>query len=95
MIKSLFIVGLLICQVGYSGLMVGVAKRDITPPLGSAMYGYGMRGDNVSEGVHDTLFAKAVVLESGTETVAIVTLDMGQIQMENVHRIREQTKANC
>ncbi|MCA9417376.1 MAG: hypothetical protein KC917_13935, partial [Candidatus Omnitrophica bacterium] len=31
----------------------------------------------------------------GTETVAIVTMDMGQIQMENVHRIREQTKANC
>ncbi len=95
MMRSFCFVGLIICQVAYSGMMVGVATRDITPSLGSAMYGYGMRGDNVSEGVHDPLYAKAVVLESGTETVALVTLDMGSIQLENVHRIREQTKKNC
>ena len=31
-------------------LRVGVAKVDITPPVGGAMYGYGARGTNVSTG---------------------------------------------
>ena len=29
----------------------GVARADLTPPLGGHMYGYGDRGDNVSTGV--------------------------------------------
>ena len=53
------------------------AKVDITPPLGSRMYGYGARGDNVSRGVHDPLFAKALVLTDDRETFAIVTVDLG------------------
>ena len=44
-------------------LLAGTARADITPPTGGAMYGYGARGENVSTGVHDALFAKALVLD--------------------------------
>ncbi len=40
-------------------LLAGAARRDVTPPTGGALYGYGARGSNVSTGVHDPLFAKA------------------------------------
>ena len=60
-------------------LQVGVAKTNITPPLGGSMYGYGARGSNVSAGVHDPLFAKTIVLSDGTKKLAIVTLDLGSM----------------
>ena len=51
-----------------------VTASDVTPPVGGHMYGYGARGSNVSEGVHDPLYAKALVLSDGTTKLAIVTL---------------------
>ncbi len=58
-------------------LRVGVAKADVTPPPGVRMYGYGARGENVSTGVHDPLYAKAIVLGDGQRTAAWVTMDLG------------------
>ena len=58
-------------------LRVGVAKADVTPPPGVRMYGYGARGENVSTGVHDPLYAKAIVLSDGQRTAAWVTMDLG------------------
>jgi len=54
------LLGLLISGAASAELRAGAAVADITPPVGSAMYGYGARGANVSEGVHDPLFAKAL-----------------------------------
>ena len=56
---------------------VGTAKTDVTPPSGVRMYGYGARGRNVSTGVHDPLFAKALVLTDGERISAWVTMDLG------------------
>ena len=58
-------------------IRVGVAKGDVTPPPGVRMYGYGARGENVSTGVHDPLYAKAIVLSDGQRTAAWVTMDLG------------------
>ena len=58
-------------------IRVGVAKADVTPPPGVRMYGYGARGENVSTGVHDPLYAKAIVLSDGQRTAAWVTMDLG------------------
>ena len=58
-------------------IRVGVAKADVTPPPGVRMYGYGARGENVSTGVHDPLYAKALVLSDGQRTAAWVTMDLG------------------
>ncbi len=70
-------------------LHVGVAKQNITPPLGGSMYGYGARGKNVSVGVHDPLFAKAIVLSDGERKLAIVTLDLGSMPQDSTLRIRK------
>ncbi len=74
--------------VASADLQAGVATVDITPPVGSVMYGYGARGSNVSEGVHDSLYAKAIVLDDGETRVAIVTLDLGAFTAENTRNVR-------
>jgi len=70
-------------------LHAGAAAVEITPPAGSLLYGYGARGTNRSRGVHDPLHARALVLEAGGETVALVTLDLGSIRKENTLAIRQ------
>ena len=74
-------------------LLAGTAKADVTPPVGGTMYGYGARGANVSTGVHDPLYAKAIVLDDGTTKLAIVTLDLGAISAENTAIIREKVES--
>jgi hypothetical protein len=73
-------------------LRAGVARADITPPIGSRMYGYGARGTNVSTGVHDPLYARAIVLDDGTTRVAVVTLDLGTVTEENTANVKGLVK---
>ncbi|MEM6704720.1 MAG: hypothetical protein AAF690_18515, partial [Acidobacteriota bacterium] len=54
----------LTASAGAQPLRAGAARVEITPPLGGAMYGYGAR-QGVSAGVHDPLYARAVVLSAG------------------------------
>ena len=79
----------------FAQLQAGVARADITPPVGGPMYGYAVRGSNVSLGVHDPLFAKALVVDDGSTKLAIVSLDMGamtRMSTDNVRKIvLEQT----
>ncbi len=74
-------------------LLAGTANVDVTPPVGGTMYGYGARGANVSTGVHDPLYAKAIVLDDGTTKLAIVTLDLGAISAENTAIIRAKVES--
>lgn len=69
-------------------LHAGTARADITPPVGSRMYGYGARGTSVSEGVHDPLHAKALVLDNGNTRLAVVTLDLGSFSAENTANVK-------
>ena len=66
---------------------VGVSKVNITPPIGIDLTGFGFR-DRPSEGIHDELYAKALVLDNGKEKVAIVTCDLLALSKDSVHRIR-------
>jgi hypothetical protein len=61
-----------------AGLRAGAAKAEITPPTGHAMWGYGARHDLPSEGVLDPLYARALVLATDTERIALVSLDLGR-----------------
>jgi neutral ceramidase len=56
-------------------LRAGVASTDITPPPGGMMDGYGSRL-TPSQGVHDPLFARALVLDYGDAACAIVGCDL-------------------
>jgi neutral ceramidase len=58
--------------------LVGSAERDITPPPGLPMWGYGARHDALAEGALDPLMAKAVVIAAGHEKLAIVGIDLGR-----------------
>jgi hypothetical protein len=77
------IVGLLLAAwaesaIAAEGLRAGAAEVEITPPVGHALWGYASRRDAPSEGVLDSLFARALVLEAGGERLALVSLDLGR-----------------
>lgn len=56
-------------------LRAGFAKVVITPPVGTPMEGYSAR-QGVSQGVHDDLFARALVIDDGATRAAIVGCDV-------------------
>jgi hypothetical protein len=59
-------------------LKAGVARIDLTPPMSmkAPLGGYGERMNKPAQGVHDRIFAKALVLTDGTRKFALVTCDM-------------------
>jgi hypothetical protein len=58
-------------------MKAGVAKVDITPPLGTKMWGYFDRTAG-AEGTIDPLFARVLVMEAGDRRLAYVDLDLGR-----------------
>jgi hypothetical protein len=71
-------------------LRAGAASADITPPAGVMMDGYGGRF-SPSQGVHDPLFARALVLDYGDEgAAAIVVLDLLGIHPWMVAELRRR-----
>ena len=70
-------------------IKVGVAETVITPPnpVGFAMAGYD-RGTNTSTGVHDDLYARALVVESedGTSSamITVAVVNMSEIVMDQI-----------
>lgn len=78
---------------------VGFAQKDVTPQVPTPMWGYGARKDKLSEGILDPLMVKAIIIEAGTERVALVGLDMGRApttaMMEHIRtRIRDTSQVN-
>ncbi|QDT91647.1 neutral/alkaline non-lysosomal ceramidase N-terminal domain-containing protein [Gimesia algae] len=57
-----------------SGIQVGVAEIDITPPVGFPMAGY--YHERLAEGTIDPLKAKAVVFREGETVAALVVCDL-------------------
>lgn len=59
-------------------LRAGVARVNLTPPLEmkAALGGYGARQSKPALGVHDLVWAKAVVLATGDRKFALVTADV-------------------
>jgi neutral ceramidase len=69
-------------------LTAGSAAAIITPPVGTAMEGYSARTD-VSQGVHDDLHARALVLDDGDTAVAIVSCDLVGVDRRLVVEARD------
>ena len=75
---------------------VGVAKRDITPKEPVPMWGYGARHAALSTGTLDPLYAAALVIQAGTNKVAIIGLDLGRAPAErSLQIIRNRIKAEA
>ena len=69
-------------------IKVGIQRVNITPPIGTPLGGYIARED-VSQGIHDDLWAEAIVIEGGNSSVAIVVTDLLGLDGELVRKIRE------
>jgi len=68
-------------------LKAGVARVNITPPVGFPQAGFAARKE-VSQGILDDLFAKALVLDDGKIRIAMVTCDLLGLDKDVVAEIR-------
>ena len=75
-------------------LLVGSARVDITPPLGTWMQGYAVR-DRGAEGIHDRLEATAVAMADGDTAAAVLTCDLIGLDFVTVERVRRKTAKLC
>lgn len=66
-------------------IQAGLAQVEITPPLGSPMWGYDSRKEGAN-GVHDPLMAKILILKSTETTIALVSWDVCEFQLPPLHR---------
>ncbi|MBM4048725.1 MAG: hypothetical protein FJ279_26780 [Planctomycetes bacterium] len=71
-----------------AGLRAGAAEVNITPPVGVELTGFGGRPTGCT-GVHDEIFAKALVLDDGRTKLAIVTSDLLSMDFDLVERTRK------
>lgn len=68
----------------------GVAKRDISPPVGANLGAHTRH----SSGNHDPLYVKAVVLDDGERSVAIVCMDVAATDFVFTDDLRERIKTS-
>ena len=68
-------------------LKSGFGKVSITPSAGASLAGFAARKE-VSTGVHDDLFARALVIDNGALPVALVSLDVLAIPAGFADRVR-------
>lgn len=68
-------------------LKAGIASVDITPPVGVDMTGFAGRPSG-AVGIHDPLYAKALVLDDGSTKLAVVTTDLLSLDFELVDKTR-------
>ncbi|MBD3185162.1 hypothetical protein GF312_22975 [Candidatus Poribacteria bacterium] len=72
-------------------LKVGTAAVNITPYAGINMTGFGNRV-KPSEGIHDDLYAKAVVFYDGQIKICLVSCDLLNLDESSVSSIRNKVK---
>ena len=69
-------------------LTAGFSKICISPPVGAPLAGFAAR-QGVSQGIHDDLFARALVLANGEAVVALVSVDLLALSGDFIKRVRE------
>lgn len=70
-------------------MRVGFAAVDLTPPVGTELTGFIAR-DGPSTGIHDRLYARAMVFEDGHARAAVVGVDLIGLGRNLVARVRER-----
>lgn len=69
-------------------LAAGFGRRNVTPAMGVALAGYGLRPDRTVQAVLDELFARAVVIDDGARKVALVSVDICLLSNTFVNFVR-------
>ncbi|MFV2065204.1 MAG: hypothetical protein ACC726_17065, partial [Chloroflexota bacterium] len=70
-------------------LRAGVARADITPPVGIAHAGWGAQLHERAEGVDAPFFATALALADDDATCLIVELDTGLLMVDEASAFRD------
>ena len=82
---------LLALPANAAGVLAGAAQVRITPPLGAPLAGYYYnRG---ADGVHDHLWAKAIVIKQEGVTAAFVACDLIGIPRHLIQNARAASSA--
>jgi neutral ceramidase len=55
---------------------IGFSKVNLTPPFRTATAGYGNRRGKLFTSVHDSIYVRTMVIDNGSERVAIVSADL-------------------
>src|SRR5688572_15848910 len=81
--------------MNFSTLNVGIARRDITPPLGTRLFGY--PSERIGNEVADGLNVTALALRGEGSDAVLVSLDWAVIDEEEVDAIRRDVgqATNC
>jgi hypothetical protein len=75
------------CPASQAELKAGCAKVNITPPVGIWLSGYGSR-NKPSDDIVDELYAKALVLDDRSNTIAIISADLLWVPLEITNEVR-------
>ena len=73
--------------------LAGASKKDITPPVGTLLYGY--RPDLESTSVHDPLSVTALAVANEDETALLLTVEVGDINTALCDDTREKIASVC
>jgi hypothetical protein len=91
-LAALLCAPVIVSAVGAEPLLAGYAEADITPQVGAKrpvyVAGYGMNRKAV--GVHDPIMARCLVLESGSQRIALACVDLVGLQYPAVQEIRSR-----
>jgi neutral ceramidase len=68
-------------------LTAGFGKVCISPPIGAPLAGFAAR-QGVAEGIHDDLFARALVLANEQTAIALISVDVLALPSHFVERVR-------
>jgi hypothetical protein len=71
-----------------NGLLAGAAATVVTPPVGVDLTGYGGRPSGCTA-IHDNIYARALVLDNGARTVALLSLDVVGVDFDVLADIRK------
>jgi len=74
-------------------LYVGNGRADITPHIGTLLYGY--RPDVVSTSIHDQLNITAIAFRESNESAVLLTATVGDIQTELSDEVRKAVSNKC
>ncbi|MCW8130441.1 MAG: neutral/alkaline non-lysosomal ceramidase N-terminal domain-containing protein [Planctomycetota bacterium] len=75
-----------------AGWKAGYAEKVVTPPMGVALAGYGLKPLRRAEAVLDELLARAIVLDDGTRKAVLCSVDIISLSAALVAAVRARVQ---
>ncbi|NGX36599.1 MAG: Neutral ceramidase [Candidatus Anoxychlamydiales bacterium] len=79
----------------FADIQVGIANIDITPEISMPSAGYHARLDNKMQGIHDPLYASAMVIYNGRKAIALCSIDNLGFDYSMTQEIIKKVSSEC